>query len=181
MVVTSAGLGVTDPIVPVGGGVPVDAETGERFGYLPPRAARRKLIVRRQLGIAWVVSALAAALVILLVGLQLLSRTPSAPGAPFVDEGPLAAYPAGHVTPLRDGSGWLDRRDGLVAVAAPLAFCPSDGSWVAPGRRFTTDAPRLPVRAVHGHVYVDPTTRLQQPPAGPPITTSCPDAQELPP
>ena len=52
------------PAVPVGRGVPIDPETGERVGYLPRKAARRKIIIRRKLGLPWVLGALGAALLI---------------------------------------------------------------------------------------------------------------------
>jgi hypothetical protein len=70
------------------------------------------------------------------------------------------------VLPLRDQSGWLDRRNGLAAVAGPVAFCPTDGGWVGPnGQRYDahghSDSGRglalWPVRAAGGDVYVDKT------------------------
>jgi hypothetical protein len=164
---------VNDPIVPVGGGVPVDPETGERYGYLPRKAADRKLIIRAQLGLPWVLAALAAAGVLAVAAVAFVLSRPTTPGRPYVDQGPLATYPEQDVTPLRDGSGWLDRRTGLAAVAGPVAFCPADGGWVGPdGTRYdaqgrTDGGPGLTlwaVRAASGHVYVDPThaTRLTE-------------------
>jgi hypothetical protein len=152
--------------VPVGGGVPVDPETGERYGYLPRRAASRKLIIRAQLGLPWVLAALgAAALLAVAGGVFLLSR-PDRPPKPYADEGALATYPEQAVAPLRDRSGWLDRRTGLAAVAGPVAFCPADGGWVgADGQRYDaqgrtdtgTGLTLWAVRAASGHVYVDKT------------------------
>ena len=171
--------------MPVGGGVPVDPDTGERYGYLPPRAARRKLLIRAQLGLPWMVSALVFAVAILAAGTAYLLLRPARPPAPFVDQGPISRYADGAVTSLPDGSGWLDRRGGLTAIGDDVAFCPADGGWVDPaGARFDADGRRaeggpgllrLPVRAADGRVFVDPTggTRVSgigepMPPCAPP-------------
>jgi hypothetical protein len=155
-----------DPIVPVGGGVPVDPETGERYGYLPRKAANRKLVIRAQLGLPWVVAALAAAALLAVVAVAFVATKPTHPGRPFEDEGRLSDYPEQAVSPLRDGTGWLDRRTGLAAIAGPVAFCPADGGWVgaggtrydAEGRGETAQGLTLwAVRAASGHVYVDRT------------------------
>jgi len=147
--------------------VPLDAETGERYGYLPPRAARRKILIRSQLGLPWLVAALAFAVAIALAGAAYLLMRPGTPAAPFVDQGPLSRYADGEVTALLDGGGWLDRRAGLAALAGPVSYCPADGGWVGPGGaryddqgRPAGDGPglvRLPVRAAQGRVFVDPT------------------------
>ncbi len=139
------------PVVPVGGGVPFDPETGERYGYLPRKAANRKLVIRAQLGLPWVLWALGAAVLLAVVAVVYVASRPDRPGPPYVDQGPLSAYAEGDVTPLRDGTGWLDRRSGLRAYAAPLAFCPENRGWVGPTLR------ALPVRIASGRVYVDPT------------------------
>jgi hypothetical protein len=157
---------MSDPIVPVGGGVPVDPETGERYGYLPRRAASRKLVIRAQLGLPWVLAALGAAALLAVAAVAFVLSRPTRPGGAFRDEGALAAYPQQAVTPLRDRSGWLDRRTGLAAIAGPLDFCPADGGWVGPGgRRYDADGRTesgtgltlWAVRAAGGHVYVDKT------------------------
>jgi hypothetical protein len=157
---------VNDPVVPVGGGVPVDPETGERYGYLPRKAASRKLVIRAQLGLPWVLAALAAAALLAVAAVAFVVTKPTHPGRPYVDEGRLSDYPEQAVAPLRDGTGWVDRRAGLAAVAGPVAFCPADGGWVgADGTRYDadgrTDAARgltlWAVRAASGHVYVDRT------------------------
>jgi len=165
---------VNDPIVPVGGGVPVDPETGERYGYLPRRAANRKLVIRAQLGLPWVLAALGAALLVLVAGLAFFLSRPSEPGGSYVSQGALKSYPEQATSPLRDGSGWLDRRTGLAAVAGPVSFCPADGGWVGPdGRRYDEDGRSdsgegltlWAVRAAGGKVYVDRTrsTRVTGP------------------
>lgn len=155
------------PAVPVGGGVPVDPETGQRYGYLPRRAANRKILIRAQLGLPWLVSALVFGAMILVAGAAWLLLRPSAPGPPYVDRGPLDRYADGEVTAFPDGSGWLDRRRGLTAIGDAVSYCPSDGGWVddetgrydEAGRRVGGGAGLvlLPVRAASGRVYVDPT------------------------
>jgi hypothetical protein len=161
---------VTDPIVPVGGGVPVDPETGERYGYLPRKAANRKLVIRAQLGLPWVLGALGAAALLLVAGVAFWLSRPGEPGRPYESQGALAAYPEQAVAPLRDRSGWLDRRTGLAAVAGPVAFCPADGGWVAPdGRRYDAEGRSesgeglalWAVRAQSGKVYVDRTRTVR--------------------
>jgi hypothetical protein len=157
---------VSDPIVPVGGGVPVDPETGERYGYLPRKAANRKLVIRAQLGLPWVLAALGAALLVLVAGAAFFLSRPDEPGGAYESQGELKAYPEQAVLPLRDRSGWLDRRTGLAAVAGPVSFCPADGGWVAPngarydaqGRSESGEGLTLwAVRAAGGKVYVDRT------------------------
>jgi hypothetical protein len=171
---------VNDPIVPVGGGVPVDPETGERYGYLPRKAANRKLIIRAQLGLPWVLAALGAAALLAVAAVAFVLSRPSTPGAPYRDEGPLSAYPEQAVKPLPGADGWLDRRTGLAAVAGAVAFCPADGGWVGEdGRRYDeegrsengTGLTLWAVRAASGHVYVDRTT----------TTTVTGQAEPLPP
>lgn len=156
---------MTDPIVPVGGGVPVDPETGQRYGYLPRKAANRKLVIRAQLGLPWLVAALAAAGLLAVVAIAYALSRPATPKAPYRDEGALKSYPEQAVHPL-PGGGWLDRRTGLAAVAGPVSFCVSDGGWVGPGgRRYDEDGRAddgngltlWAVRAASGHVYVDRT------------------------
>lgn len=155
---------MTDPIVPVGGGVPVDPETGERYGYLPRKAANRKLVIRAQLGLPWVLAALVAAALVLVAGAAFFLSRPDEPGGTYESQGELRAYPEQAVSPLRDKSGWLDRRTGLAAVAGPIAFCPADGGWVGPGgERYDADGRSdsgagltlWAVRAAGGKVYVD--------------------------
>lgn len=175
---------MSDPIVPVGGGVPVDPETGERYGYLPRRAASRKLIIRANLGLGWLLGAAAAALVIAVVAVAYVASRPDTPGGRYVDAGPLSAYPEGAVAPLQGVDGWLDRRDGLRAVVGASAYCPADGGWVLPDGGRTDRSARglslLPVRAAGGRVYVDPTApRLV--PGVPPSLPSCPGPVSSPP
>jgi hypothetical protein len=161
---------VSDPIVPVGGGVPVDPETGERYGYLPRKAANRKLVIRAQLGLPWVLAALTAGGLLLVAGMAFFLSRPAHPGGSYREQGALKSYPEQAVAPLRDRSGWLDRRTGLAAVAGPISFCPADGGWVGPdGRRYDEDGRTesgegltlWAVRAASGKVYVDPTRTVR--------------------
>lgn len=117
------------PAVPVGGGVPVDPLTGERFGYLPRKAAQRKIIIRRTLGLPWLIGALAAAALIAIAGIAFVLSQPGRPDARYADVGPLSAYPAGAVSPLRTGDGWVDRRSGLLVWHTSEPYCPADGGW----------------------------------------------------
>ncbi len=153
------------PVVPVGGGVPVDPVTGRRYGFLPRKAAERKHIIRAELGLPWIFAAVTFAVVVLLAGLFLLLTRSDHP-AGFDDEGSLTRYAQGEVSVLQSGTGWLDRRSGLTALAGDVGFCPADGGWVGAaderyderGRGVGT-APGLelwPVRASGGRVYVDP-------------------------
>jgi len=161
---------VNDPIVPVGGGVPVDPETGERYGYLPRKAANRKLIIRAQLGLPWVLAALGAAALLAVAAVAFVLTRPNVPGRPYRDEGRLSDYPEQDVRPLPDGQGWIDRRTGLTAIAGAVSFCPADGGWVGPdsrrydaeGRSDSGDGLTLwAVRAASGRVYVDRTKTIQ--------------------
>lgn len=183
--------GPAGPVVPVGGGVPVDPVTGERFGYLPRKAAQRKIIVRRALGVPWILAALGAATLIAITGVVFFASRPDRPPEPYADAGPLPAYPAGQVTPLADGTGWVDRRAGLVVWLTAAAFCPADGGWVAEDLRW--DAAGRPageatrglrparVRAANGRLYVDP--RPLAPVVGSALTplATCPSATPVQP
>jgi hypothetical protein len=153
------------PAVPVGGGVPIDPETGERFGYLPRKAAQRKIIVRRALGLPWILGALAAAGLIAVTGVAFFASRPDRPPASYSDMGPLSAYPPGEVTPLRDGTGWADRRTGLTVWLTTADFCPADGGWQSRDRRWDAAGrpaggggalTRARVRAAGGRLYVNP-------------------------
>ena len=176
------------PAVPVGGGVPVDPETGERFGYLPRKAANRKILIRSQLGLPWILWALAFGGAIVLAGVTYLLLRPSTPGPPFVDRGPLAQYADGEVTALPDGSGWVDRRTGLVVIGDPVTFCPADGGWVdAETARYDAAGRRvgggdglllLPVRAASQRLFVDPTGG-GRPTAAAASLGGCPNPQRL--
>jgi hypothetical protein len=147
----------------------------DRTAYLPPRAARaRKLILRRRLGLGWVLAAAAFGVVILLAGGLLLARG-GRPGPPFVRVAPLAALPAGAVTQAAGPAGQgvvVDRRGGGVrALLAPAGPCPVTGAGAGYARPCTgerwspTGAPveggaaalrPLPTAFAHGDLYVNP-------------------------
>ena len=153
--------------MPVGGGVPVDPETGRRYGYLPRKAAQRKIVIRAELGKPWMLASLVAGAGILLLGATFLLSGPDRPGEPYVEQGRLTRYAEGDVTPLADGSGWLDRRDGIRAIDGPVRYCPPDGGWVdEEGQRYdatgyaASGSEGLAIRrvtVVDGRVYVHPS------------------------
>jgi hypothetical protein len=150
----------------------------QRAAYLPPRAAKaRKLILRSQLGLPWLLAATLVAGVILLAGVLLLARG-GRPGSPWVRVNPLATFPTGAVVEVpQRGLGRqlvvvVDRRDGdLRAFVGPAAACPvaPDGrgftrpctrqSWDAGGIPRSPHTPpltRVPTRLASGDLYVNP-------------------------
>jgi hypothetical protein len=148
----------------------------ERSAYLPPRAAKaRKLILRTQLGLPWLLAATAVAGVILVAGVLLLVRG-GRPGSPWVAVAAVTAFPPGTVTEVvAPGSAGrvviVDRRGGdLRAFLGPGAACPvePDGpgfgrgcarqAWDADGAPRTPGTPalaRVPTRFARGDLYVD--------------------------
>ena len=176
------------PAVPVGGGVPIDPRTGERFGYLPRKAAQRKIIIRRTLGLPWVLGALAAALVIVIAGAAFLLSDPGRPGERYADVGRLAAYPAGQVTPLDSRTGWVDRRENITVWLTTEPFCPADGGWGYGPVRWDRaggvhgDGENLRVadsQVAQGRLYVDgSTSRPASAPSGPALPR-CPQPRTL--
>ena len=102
--------------------------TKERTAYLPPRAAKaRKLILRTQLGLPWMLAAIAFGLVILVAGVLFLVKG-GRPGAPWERVAPLARFADGAVTetPFRpDEVVVVDRRGGVLrAFLAVPGSCP---------------------------------------------------------
>jgi hypothetical protein len=152
----------------------------ERAAYLPPRAARaRKLILRTQLGLPWLLAATAVAGVILAAGVLLLVSG-GRPGSPWVPVAAVAAFPAGTVTEVAaPGVAGrvviVDRRGGdLRAFVGPAAPCPAapDGpglrrgctgqAWDADGAPRTAGTQpltRVPTRFAGGDLYVDAGAR----------------------
>jgi len=150
-------------------------EPAERTAYLPPRAARaRKLILRSQLGLPWMLAALAFAAVILVAGVLLLAQQ-GRPGAPWVRVGPADAFPSGAVTQsgrLDGDTVVVDRRGGAVRafrVAAADCEVEADGdgfarpctgeAWAAdgaPAEASGTALTPLPAQLAGGDLYVDP-------------------------
>ena len=159
----------------------------ERHAYLPPRAARaRKLILRGQLGLGWIVGSVVFALVILVAGVLLLVQG-GRPGAPWVQVASLEDLPPGSVRQVTLPGGravLLDRREGRVrAFAVPPGECAvtaTPGGFARPctGQRWGLDGapqagaaqplPRLRVLAARGGLYVDPSTPAAATPPTPP-------------
>jgi hypothetical protein len=156
--------------------VPKEPST-QRTAYLPPRAGKaRKLILRTQLGLPWMLAAIAFGVVILVAGTLFLVKG-GRPGAPWQRVAPLGAMADGTVSqrPLRAGEVVVvDRRAGtLRAFLAPDGPCPVVGSadgFARPCTRQTWDrsgapaggaatAPRLrpvPATVAKGELYVNP-------------------------
>ncbi len=153
--------------------------TRERLAYLPPRAARaRKLILRRQLGLPWMLAAALFGAVILAAGAIFLAKG-GRPGSPWVELAPLARFPAGAVTEApgpADQVVVVDRRgDALRTFVLAPGACPVVGAgsgfarpcvgqaWDGAGRpdgtRGRTALPAMrpvPVQVARGDLYVDP-------------------------
>jgi hypothetical protein len=152
--------------------------TTQRTAYLPPRAGKaRKLILRTQLGLPWMLAAIAFGVVILVAGTLFLVKG-GRPGAPWQRVAPLRAMADGTVSqrPLRAGEVVVvDRRGGtLRAFLAPDGPCPvvgSAGGFARPCTRQAWDrsgapaggagaaAPRLrpvPATVAKGELYVNP-------------------------
>jgi hypothetical protein len=159
-------------------------DPGGRVAYLPPRAARaRKLILRSQLGLGWIVASALFGLVILVAGVLFLTRG-SHPGPPWARVAPLSSLPVGAVTEVAGPAGAtgrvvvVDRRGGepraFLAPAGPCPVAAAGGGFARPcaGQRWDADgaptsgrgageeAPpplrRVPARFAGGDLYVDP-------------------------
>jgi hypothetical protein len=153
--------------------------TRERVAYLPPKAAKaRKLILRSQLGLPWILTAVLFGALILAAGSVFLVKG-GRPGAPWVKVAPLTRLPDGAVTQTSGPSGQVvavDRRGGtLRAFAVAPGACPVAGAagggfarpcagqaWDGAGRPTATSgrvaAPamrRLPVQIARGDLYVN--------------------------
>ncbi len=98
--------------------------TRQRVAYLPPRAARaRKLILRSQLGLPWILTAALFGAVILAAGAVFLLDG-GRPGAPWVEVAPVSRFPDGAVAEAPGPSGQVvvvDRRGGSMRafIVAP--------------------------------------------------------------
>jgi nitrite reductase/ring-hydroxylating ferredoxin subunit len=131
--------------------VPKDP-TRERVAYLPPRAGRaRKLILRSQLGMPWMLAAILFGLVILIAGVLFLVKG-GRPGAPWQRVAPVTRFADGAVTqaPLRAGEVVVvDRRGGtlraFVASAGPCPVAGTPGGFARPCARQAWDQDGKPV------------------------------------
>jgi len=158
--------------------VPKD-RSQERIAYLPSRAAgARKLVLRSQLGVPWLLAAVLFGLVILVAGVLFLVKA-GRPGAPWERVAPVARFADGTVTqaPYRaDEVLVVDRRGGtLRAFLAAPGPCPvvgtpsgfarpcagqawGSGGEPAPTARAASPPPPLravPVTVAKGELYVD--------------------------
>jgi hypothetical protein len=149
-----------------------------RVAYLPPRAARaRKLILRSQLGLPWLLGAIAVAAVILVAGIILLLGSGN-PGAPWARLEVAARFPEGAVTQSAGPAGTVavvDRRAEVRVFLTAPGPCPVDGdgagfvrscdgaAWDADGRprgegkRSGTPLRRVPARLHDGSIWIDPS------------------------
>jgi hypothetical protein len=140
---------------------PPGVKTGSTIGPLGP--------FRGTLGIQWVVGAIVAGLVIVLVVTWILFRPP---GAPYRRVGPVESFALGTATEVLDNVFLTRTEDGeAFAVTSRRPNCPLSrierGLQDCAGRKYGFDGrafnekrpslPRLPVRIHQGDVYVDPT------------------------
>lgn len=135
---------------------PDDQQT-ERIAYLPPRAVKaRKLILRSQLGVPWILAAALFGLVILAAGGLFLARA-GHPGPPWARVAALRSLPDGTVTQLpaptsapRGTVVVADRRAGALRTFLVQAGpCPvrgaADGGFARPCLRQRWTASGAPV------------------------------------
>jgi hypothetical protein len=154
----------------------------ERVAYLPPKAARaRKLILRSQLGLPWMLTAALFGVLILVAGSIFLLKG-GRPGAPWVKLGSLQRFPAGAVSQATAQGGQVvvvDRREVTVAAfAVASGACPvvaagegfarpcAGQAWDGAGRAVSSpggggagagpDLRPLPVQVARGDLYVNP-------------------------
>ncbi len=149
-------------------------------GYLPAKAARRarKIVLRAPLGLQWVLAALAAGVILLLVGLVFVAGAGRPPDAPYVAVGPVEA--------IGDARYDDERRVLFVAAAGRIrafpipdpddvpVYCTASGRlesaagrvWRLTGRAIDggRSLDQHPTMVVRGVVYLDPSTRLPGPP-----------------
>jgi hypothetical protein len=164
---------VTQP--PPGSAGP-DPGASKRIAYLPPKAFRaRKLILRTQLGLPWLLGAVVVAGAILVAGVLFLVRS-GHPSAPWARLGPATGFAPGAVSQTAGPAGSVvvvDRRDGVRAFLAERGPCPVEaagGGFARPcdGARWDlagSPAPgsgaatmhRVPAQLSGGDIWVDPT------------------------
>ena len=160
------------PAVRHPGGVSEPSDAPPAFGprgYLPERAAKRarKIVLREQMGVGWPLAAVAAAVLVAVVGVTYLARS-GPPEEPFRTAGPLARVAAGSAGVVAvDGAGdvLVVRAGGRVRTFAPpdarVRWC-EDSSRLeaADGRVWTLDGILVGgdgagLRAVPSTVYGD--------------------------
>lgn len=156
-------------------------------GYLPRRAAQRarKIILRERMGLGWPVAAVAAAVVLAVVGAVFLLTRTVAPGPPFLRVGELAEVDQGGVTLVEHAGApqalLVVRVGGGVGVfeapGEPVVYCPESRRLEAPGAVWNLrgrlvggdgDSLRPLSSQVHdGILYVDPAPMTPAPPPVP--------------
>jgi hypothetical protein len=157
-------------------------EFGPR-GYLPERAARRarKIVLREQLGLGWLLAAVAAGVLLLVVATVWAVTSSGGPAASFAPVAAMTDLPQPGV--LQGSAAGTDVL--IVTVAGPRAFAapgvgvvycaasrrleaPAVGAvWRLDGQRVGGDAGSLapmPLTVHAGTVYVDPSQRGVGPP-----------------
>lgn len=152
-------------------------------GYLPRRAAQRarKIILRERMGLGWPIAAVAAAVVLAIVGVVFLLTRTVAPGPPFVAVGPLEDVQPGEARLVEPADAPLPvlvvRVGGGVGVfeapGEPVVYCAASRRLEAPGAVWNLrgrlvggdgDSLRPLSSRVHdGILYVDPSTTTPAP------------------
>lgn len=151
-------------------------------GYLPDRAARRarKIVLREPLGRGWIVASIAAAVLLVALGVAYALTQAGAPGGPYRDAGPIDAVDPRDAETLEVGGERvlvLRGAGGVQVYEAPqgeASWCrqsrrleASDGRvWTHEGQLRGGDGDSLrPLRAEvrSGRLYVDPTTEQPRP------------------
>lgn len=167
------------------GDIDRDVDSGPDYGpggYLPDRAARRarKIVLREQMGLVWVIAAAVASVVVAGVGGFYLMLRAAPPQEPFVAVAGIERFdPRGAETATADGAEILVVRagGGVRVFAAPevdVAYCAeshrlegADGSvWDVRGRRTGGDAASLRPLSGTAHddvLYVNPEEALPAP------------------
>lgn len=145
-------------------------------GYLPERAAKRarKIVLRAPLGLTWIIASVAAAVVVLLLGVVYLVTVAGPPGEPFV-----AAAEIDDIDPRGAQALTAGGREALVVRGggAVRAFAHPGGTvgWCEASRRIEAGDGRvwepsgrlvggegsslapLPAEVHDGTLYLDPT------------------------
>ncbi len=134
--------------------------TPQRVAYLPPRAGKaRKLILRSQLGLPWMLAAILFGLVILVAGTLFLVKG-GRPGAPWQRVAPVTRFADGAVSqaPLRASCPVVGTPTGFARPCVQQAWDQSGEPLGSHGLR--TPPPRLravPATVAKGDLYVNPS------------------------
>ncbi|HVL99055.1 MAG TPA: hypothetical protein VM324_07170 [Egibacteraceae bacterium] len=164
-------------------------------GYLPRRAAQRarKIVLREQMGLGWPLAAVAAAVLVAVVGAVFLLTRATPPAPPFVPVAPIDAVdPAGatafdvagapfDVLVVRIGGGLRT----FAAPEEPVVYCTASRRLESPERVWNLrgrlvggegESLRVLTALLHeGVVYVDPSPAAAPPPVPAGETPGCVD------